>query len=243
MALFSNLSLTTAGSNLLSKIEAGGTLQFNRVALGDGEWPGGAFDPGMTGLLSEQIDMGIQTVVALGLGRCRLVGICLHSDLVASGFYDRELGIFAEDPDDGEILFAAAYSGAEADWIPASTSVPSYEQVFSMTLSMGNATSLTIEVGASVSMVTMQDFDDHINNTAPHEATSEATAERLVIRDDTGQFKVSAPSDDDHVVRNIDHTEHAGDLRCPWGQCRQPRQIELSGAIVAAVLKWRHHLR
>lgn len=46
--------------------------------------------------------------------------------------------------------------------------------------------------------------DDHIADTAPHGATSAATAERLLIRDPAGRAKMAAPSADDDVARLLE---------------------------------------
>jgi len=56
---------------------------------------------------------------ARGAGTIKLTVVISNSGL-AAGFIFRELGVFATDPDLGEILYAVAYSGDRYDYLPAS---------------------------------------------------------------------------------------------------------------------------
>ncbi|MFH1984770.1 MAG: phage tail protein [Pseudomonadota bacterium] len=205
---FSSLSLTDAGANLLGKVVAGGELQFNRVAIGSGAWAGGVFDPEMTGLVDEEISLGVQTVVATGGGTARLTTIMLFDDLIATGFDATEIGIFAEDPDDGEILFAAA-TDADPSPIPANTAVPAYEHIYNFAIGIGNATSLTVEVGSSIVTATLQDLGDHAAETDVHGATSSPTPDRLIMRDAAGRAQIGAPSGAADIARKDTVDTHA----------------------------------
>jgi hypothetical protein len=195
MSQFGNFFITDAGADLLSKVQAGGTLQFNRLAIGDGTWPdAGADNSAMTGLLSEKVTMGIQTLTAIGGGKANLASIMMYADLLSTGFYGRELGLFAQDPDNGEILFSAAYSGDLSDWIPATTEVPAYEHAYNLGIAIGSATTLTVQVDQTIVTATVQNLNDHAALTDPHSATSAATASRLVLRDTNGRAQVNAPA-------------------------------------------------
>lgn len=207
---FGNLNLTDVGANLLSKVAAGGTLQFNRVALGSGTWAGGTFDPEMVALVSEQISLGIQTLLDVGDGKARLTTILLYEDLLATGFDASELGVFAEDPDDGEILFAAAYA-ATPDAIPANTEVPAYEHVYNLGIAIGNATSLTVEVESSITTATLQDLSDHAAETDVHGATSAPTPDRIIMRDAAGRAQIVAPSAAADIARKDTVDAHAAE--------------------------------
>jgi hypothetical protein len=159
--MFGNLILTDLGAGLMGKVAAGGTLQFNRVGIGDGTWPGGVGDPAWTALISEKISFSVQSIVNIDDGMATATAIMLHDDLIAAGFYATEFGIFAQDPDLGEILYAMAYAGAEASWIPAATGVPSYQHAYTIGISIGNATTVTVQVDSSTVTVTLAQFQSH----------------------------------------------------------------------------------
>ncbi len=158
---FSNFELTTLGAALLAKVAAGGTLQFNAVALGSGSWPGGEANPAWSELVDEQIDFPVNSVVPVSAGMATGTAILMHDGLPADGFYAREIGLYAEDPDIGAILFAVAYAGDEASWIPAITDVASYQHVYSIAIAIGNATTLTVQVDPSTVTVSMAQFSAH----------------------------------------------------------------------------------
>jgi hypothetical protein len=172
----------------------------------------------MTGLLSEKVSMGIQTLTAIGGGKANLASIMMYVDLLSTGFYGRELGLFAQDPDDGEILFSAAYSGDLSDWIPATAEVPAYEHVYNLGIAIGNATTLTVQVDQTIVTATVQNLSDHAALTDPHSATSAATASRLVLRDANGRAQVAAPDAEEDIARKAEVTAHAATTHLALGE-------------------------
>ena len=96
--------VVSKGFRLLTKLAASqGSLQFTRAAVGTGKPPEGYSPESMIGLNAYKIDAeiadyGVQDDMAY-------ITVQVSSDIVTEGFLVTEVGVFAEDPDEGEILY------------------------------------------------------------------------------------------------------------------------------------------
>lgn len=116
MGQFNGFRFTSRGLTLHSKVQTGDLLQFTRIAVGDGAL--GSTDPvTLNGLISQKKSLPITKLESLGGGRS-VVGTSLTNGDVTTGFWLREIGLFAQDPDVGEVLYCYANAGTMADWIP-----------------------------------------------------------------------------------------------------------------------------
>ena len=113
------LFLTNAGQSLLYKVQGGKTLNFLRFGLGDGKLNGQAIQP-LTNLINPKMSLELKR---LDVKTDRVIlGAFLDNKELTEGFYQRELGIFAEDPDTkAEILFMYANSADTSDYIDGNT--------------------------------------------------------------------------------------------------------------------------
>ena len=107
MSNWSSTQLTDLGRALDAKVTAGTTqLSFTKMKLGSGTESAEDI-PSMTDLASPELVLGISScaVSASDDTVCELISIA-SSDDVEDSFVVRELGVFATDPDAGEILYA-----------------------------------------------------------------------------------------------------------------------------------------
>lgn len=97
--------ITKKGLQLIAKLVASGTaLTFTRVSVGTGSVPAG-YDPGnMTDLNNYKMDGSISSCSFLGDEASIIMQI--SSLGVETGFTITETGLFATDPDEGEILYS-----------------------------------------------------------------------------------------------------------------------------------------
>ena len=114
MAVFGKMELTEKGSLLLNKvITRKRQLEISRVAVGSGEFTGDIWK--LTGLVSNVLD---GTIVKSGEAEGQWeVEAVFTNESVTEDFAFREIGVFASDPDDGEVLYAYANSGENCDYI------------------------------------------------------------------------------------------------------------------------------
>ncbi len=166
MSAFGGLIITNVGRALQAKAQLGAQLQFTRMGLGDGEL-GGSSIVDLTALKHEVKSLTLSRFELLTSGRARL-GTVLSNQDIASGFYWRELGIFAEDPDLGEILYCYGNAGALAEYIPAGGGPDVIEKVITVIVLIGQASSVSAVLDQSLAWATQQDLEDHIEDAEAH---------------------------------------------------------------------------
>lgn len=140
MSTFSKNNITIKGAVAIAALIAGGTLEFTRIAVGDGEIPGDKTAMTMTDLSHRLFDVTIRDVYSDTESQATVTGIFSNAQ-TQTGFYYREIGLFAKDPQTGaEILFCYGNAGNEAEWIsPAGEGSVIEKEVHIVTL-IGNAT-------------------------------------------------------------------------------------------------------
>ena len=170
MADFNGTILTEKGRNLLAKALTGTELQFTKVQLGDGIWDENINPEQLTALVSPKLDLPIQELKKVGDGTARLRFVLTNTGL-SEGFFIREIGIFANDPDEGEILYSVTYAG-NADFIPAD-GVTKIEDVTDIYTVVSNAQNVTAVISDTVVLATKEDVDSavaqHNEDTQAHQ--------------------------------------------------------------------------
>lgn len=177
MSAFSNNSVTLKGAVAIAALMAGGTLEFTRIAVGDGNIPVGQTALTMTDLAHRLFDVNIQEVYSDSESQATVVGVFNNSQ-TETGFYYRELGLFAKDPATGaEILFCYGNAGSEAEWIsPAGEESVIEKEVHIVTL-VGNATEVkaTIKSGIYPTMEQMTAAVKAVDDKLPLKADLDKT--------------------------------------------------------------------
>ncbi|WP_028551765.1 phage tail-collar fiber domain-containing protein [Paenibacillus sp. UNC451MF] len=203
MGAFGGLILTKSGLALQSKVQLGTTLHFTRIAMGDGSLTGQSIVDLKT-MISEKKSLPITKAEKLPSNQA-VVGAVLNNQDISTGFYFREIGVFAQNPDGGsEILYCYANAGKDAEYIPAAGGADILERYINAIVIVGNTANISATIDQSLIYLTMQDFNQHVNDKAAHGATPAATANAIVRRDDAGRFKASAPAASDDVTRKAE---------------------------------------
>jgi len=163
-------ALTNKGRQLQAKAQTGAQLVYTRMAVGSGTLSGQSLES-MTALIAPVKDLTITRLKRPAGSTRALIGATLTNQDVTTGFYLREVGIFAEDPDDGEILYMYANSGATADYItPQGDGV--IEKALNMNVFVGSAANITANIDESLAYATQQDLADAIAGIQINEATT-----------------------------------------------------------------------
>ncbi len=157
MGDFRGTILTNRGRNLLAKAQTGVPLRFTRIGIGDGVWSQGTDPATLTALVSQKMSLPIQSLQVTGDGTVRLRFVLTNQGLT-SGFFIREIGIFAHDPDIGEMLYAVTYAGDRADYIPAAGATL-IENVVDIYTVVSNTQNVTANISDTVVLATKQDIE------------------------------------------------------------------------------------
>lgn len=152
MAAFPKMTLTNAGQALQTKVLAGETLTFTRIALGDGQLNGQPIAP-LTALISQKATVEVDSVRVVNNSTAQAAGFFSNED-VSTGFWWRETGLFAQDPDVGEILYGYTNAGDAGDYIPtvADTRIEKY---IYCSIAVANADTVNITIPSSDTYIPM----------------------------------------------------------------------------------------
>lgn len=161
MAKYKSIVTTTAGLNLLAAAVAGGTIEFTAVKTGNGTYDGTESLTELTDLKSVQQSFGIGSVAKNGT-EVKLRSV-FSNEGVADGYSMTEIGLYAKDADDTEILYAVMIAeDGLADYLPPYAETPTsitMEMYLKLTESEESVT-FTASV-VSGTYVTMEDFEEH----------------------------------------------------------------------------------
>lgn len=140
--------LTKQGLKLQAKVDAGSRMQLTKCMLGSGTLSSGQSLENLTGLIAPVRTLPISSIsYSENNGACVITAVTDNSN-VSAGYYLREFGIFARDPNDGEILYAVAQD-TNPDYIPPSGSSAVVSQEIGVALSFSNAANVTAQVNTS----------------------------------------------------------------------------------------------
>lgn len=141
--------LTNKGLALLAKWQLGrGTPTITRCVIGSGSYSASESLANRTSLKAQKLSVGISTKYIQNNTTVLLKSIFDNTTLT-SGFKVTEIGVYAIDPDDGEILYSMAVSANEsiADYLPAYNGTYPSTIVFNYQVEVANATTVTIQAG------------------------------------------------------------------------------------------------
>ena len=152
MAAFPKMTLTNAGQALQTKVLAGATLTFTRIALGDGQLNGQPIAP-LTALISQKATVEVDSVRVVNTSTAQVAGFFSNAD-ISTGFWWRETGVFAQDPDVGEVLYGYTNAGDAGDYIPtvADTRIEKY---IYCSIAVASATTVDITIPSSDTYIPM----------------------------------------------------------------------------------------
>lgn len=174
--------ITTKGVSLLSKLIAGNTLTITKAQTGAGSVSTSDL-ASQTAVTTPKQTMTFRTVSYPTTGQAALP-CYIGNDNLTTGYTCTQIGIFAQDPDDGEILFfiAQADTGGGTP-IPSNTEMPGFtaEWTFYFTYGQASSVSVTVNPANTVSQSEAQTMVTNAVNAAQSslEAQIESTETNL----------------------------------------------------------------
>ena len=175
--------LTNKGLALITKLMAAqATLSFSRVAVGTGRVPSGYDAQNMTGLNEYKMDATIESCgVSTEQSDVAYIVTQISSVGVSTGFAITEAGVFATDPDDGEILYAYLDLTQDPQYIYASTDAISKFAEITFNVLVGSVTSVTaiVSPGALVKKSEFDNLKTRVEDVETPEFDASGTAEGI----------------------------------------------------------------
>lgn len=173
MSTFTMNSITVQGLNVIAKLVAGSTLEFTRIAIGDGAMPSDKTPLTVTDLSHRLFDVTINSVTSNGNGSATVTGVFSNADK-ETGFFYRELGLFAKDPDtQKEFLYCYGNAAADAEWISPSGASSVIEKEVKIVTLVGNAEKVTANIPSGI-YATKEEMQTALSVKADLDATADA---------------------------------------------------------------------
>lgn len=159
-----NAVITKKGLALLAKLPQGTALEITGAKTGTGSVDISSLQD-QASVTSPKQTLTIQNVSYQEDGKCSLI-MSVTNDGVLSSYTIMQVGVFANDPDEGEILFSIyqANSG-EGINIPSATILPGYNAEWSYNIKFDKADNVTVNVDPS-NTVTRAAMEAYASNTA-----------------------------------------------------------------------------
>lgn len=167
MANFNSFKITDSGLDLLYKCQAGKTLKFTKFMLGDGSYSGSIRD--LSNLVNPVKSEDIKRLSIAGVGDAKklIIGFDLTNEDVTQGFYLREIGIYANDPDtNDEVLVYYTNSGETADYIPAISTDTIMQKLMNAEIYISDVAEITATIDTSLVYATQSDIE-RVQNSVP----------------------------------------------------------------------------
>lgn len=241
MSNYNKIIPTLAGSNLLVEaIKSKKPLIFTRIALGDGTLTESESIESLTALKHPMAQNTVQSINSRGNGEIDVVATISNAS-VTSGFYARELGVFAKVGDTGtEKLFAYTNAGAQASYTPAGTSLD--EKLITVTFYIGNDVNVKINLNSQL-YITQAVLDAHNSATNAHQdafnkkldITSNQYA-KAIAKHNQG-LQVTKGDNSQEIINFITSNYNDSDINKVLN-LGQLKGLLGQGAIVASKLTW-----
>ena len=157
MAKFNGFVLTEKGRELLAKGLAGETITFTKMAIGDGTSL--TSERERTELVNQITTLPILNINAKKNGTCEINAL-LTNKSVTTGFYIKELGIFAHGNDNVEILYAYNIS-TSPDFVPPFSANNVVEIEYVDTIIVDQVANVTAIIDPSITYITKKYADEN----------------------------------------------------------------------------------
>ena len=163
MNVWANAVITEKGLSLLSKLTQGNTLEIIEAVTGSGFVTPGLLQK-QTAVTDPKQQLNFRPVSYPETGKCALP-MALTNEGLTLGYESTQVGVFAKDPDEGEILFfiAQAVDRNSGTTVPSETEMPGYSAEWTFYFQYGQADGVTVTVDPSNS-VSRDEMETYVTN-------------------------------------------------------------------------------
>ena len=154
--------LTAQGRTLIAKALTGKELCFTRAYVGDGTL--GSRDPAnLTALISPKKELPIQSMRLTGAIGTAEVVLEMSNKKLTAGFFVREYGLFARDPDSqSEVLYAYCNKGSEAGYLEGDNGTDQIAYSLSLVTVVDQAPNVTAYITNTNQYVTISRLEQRV---------------------------------------------------------------------------------
>ncbi|MDG0871014.1 hypothetical protein L5D93_00115 [Paenibacillus thiaminolyticus] len=141
-----------------------------------------------------------------------MVGSMLSNKGLKSGFYFREIGVFAQDPDEGEILYSYGNSGENAEYIPPEGGPDVIEKYIDAVTIIQNAQNVSAVMDESLIYPTKKEMESAIAGITPESIGAE-TPTGAQEKADAALTVANQYTDENIIVLRADVDSNTDEIR------------------------------
>ncbi|MDL2301120.1 phage tail protein [Lachnospiraceae bacterium OttesenSCG-928-D06] len=157
MGAFKSAVITKKGQALLAKVVAGTTtLNFTNIKVSEQVLSGDLAS--LTGIGTVKQTEKVASVIRQNTSNVKVSASFSNQNLTA-GYYVRNIGLYATDPQDGEILYSISVADettATADWMPPFNGIGVSSLLVDLVTAVSNASSVSVTVDPSAGATVAQ---------------------------------------------------------------------------------------
>lgn len=147
MAEFKRVVITRNGQTLMAKLMSGtGTVEFTKIGVSSTTYTDTQLES-LTSLSGVKQTAPITNIARNNNASVTVEGAISNEELTV-GYYMQTIGLYAKDPDAGEILYAVTTASVAGYMPPFNNRTPSGAQ-FKLTTTVGNAENVTLQIDPS----------------------------------------------------------------------------------------------
>ena len=147
MAEFKRVVITRNGQTLMAKLMSGtGTVEFTKIGVSSTTYTDTQLET-LTSLSGVKQTAPITNIARNNNASVTVEGAISNEELTV-GYYMQTIGLYAKDPDVGEILYAVTTASVAGYMPPFNNRTPSGAQ-FKLTTTVGNAENVTLQINPS----------------------------------------------------------------------------------------------
>ena len=155
--------LTAQGRNLIAKALTGKELHFTRAFVGDGSLRTGQDMAALTALISPKKELPIQSMTLTGAIGTAEVVLEMSNKNLTQGFFVREYGLFARDPDSqAEVLYSYCNKGSEAGYLEGDNGTDQINYALSLVTVVDQAPNVTAYITNTNQYVTVTRMEQRV---------------------------------------------------------------------------------
>ncbi len=161
MAEFKQIVITDKGKSLISKLIEGKSMKLTKLSISDSVYEDDQIES-LTHIDNIKQTVAIEKILRVNDNTIQLKA-SISNETLTEGYFMNTVGIYANDPDEGETLYAVVIAKV-ASWMPPYTGISVSSLMFNITLSVGNADNVNIEIsGNNATVIDIQDLQKQID--------------------------------------------------------------------------------
>lgn len=213
MGAFKSAVITKKGQALLAKVVAG-TAKFNFTSIKTSEGVLSGDLASKTGIGTVKQAADVASVIRQNDSNVKVSASFSNANL-NTGYYVRNIGLYAMDPQEGEILYSisvADESTATADWMPPFNGIGVSSLMVDLVTAVSNASSvnITVDPTASATVAQIVDLQEQIDDVRSFVGYEEDNIYGVEV--DFSSKKITRLAGSEHFTAGADF-----DALDPWG--------------------------